>query len=130
ANPPITGGRSSRPAPLRTPPGYLCRTVRPIRREVLRGRRRPETTRPPAWSRGSSASDRGVPNGGPRLYRNLYASLYIRLYKSPVPNLLIHFNLQERVTGVEPTTATLATWRSTTELHPHRGHSPPLHPEL
>src|SRR3954453_11872663 len=24
--------------------------------------------------------------------------------------------------GLEPTTATLATWRSTTELHPHRGH--------
>jgi hypothetical protein len=25
----------------------------------------------------------------------------------------------ERVMGLEPTTATLATWRSTTELHPH-----------
>lgn len=23
--------------------------------------------------------------------------------------------------GLEPTTATLATWRSTTELHPHKG---------
>src|SRR2546429_2396506 len=28
------------------------------------------------------------------------------------------FGLEERVMGVEPTTATLATWRSTTELHP------------
>ena len=27
---------------------------------------------------------------------------------------------QERVMGLEPTTATLATWRSTTELHPQR----------
>jgi hypothetical protein len=25
---------------------------------------------------------------------------------------------EERVMGLEPTTATLATWRSTTELHP------------
>src|SRR5689334_3313556 len=25
--------------------------------------------------------------------------------------------------GLEPTTATLATWRSTTELHPHEGRS-------
>jgi hypothetical protein len=26
---------------------------------------------------------------------------------------------KKRVMGLEPTTATLATWRSTTELHPH-----------
>src|SRR5256884_4178506 len=28
------------------------------------------------------------------------------------------FGLEKRVMGLEPTTATLATWRSTTELHP------------
>src|SRR6516162_11756266 len=31
---------------------------------------------------------------------------------------------QERVMGLEPTTATLATWRSTTELHPPDPHRP------
>src|SRR5208283_2976886 len=34
-------------------------------------------------------------------------------------NLLGH--RRERVMGIEPTTATLATWRSTTELHPRGG---------
>src|SRR5262245_9197944 len=41
---------------------------------------------------------------------------------------------QERVMGLEPTTATLATWRSTTELHPHglkiHGSRSSTYPEL
>src|SRR5437016_2284125 len=36
--------------------------------------------------------------------------------KHPGPESLL--GRQERVMGLEPTTATLATWRSTTELHP------------
>src|SRR5207244_180814 len=35
------------------------------------------------------------------------------------PNALNLLGRKERVMGLEPTTATLATWRSTTELHPH-----------
>jgi hypothetical protein len=33
---------------------------------------------------------------------------------------------QKRVMGLEPTTATLATWRSTTELHPQEISPSPL----
>ena len=66
------------------------------------------------------ASGGGVPISHPRFTPEFTPCLHPIL----CPQVLIFQSLRERVMGLEPTTATLATWRATTELHPHAGRSP------